>query len=337
MKRGLGLIFLGTWLATLAWGQRIEAIWPTPNNASFEGRPIADLLQHAGSGDAESGGFGGVRTGGTQFHEGVDIRATRRNKRGEATDPVYAAFDGVVRHISTVPGKSSYGRYIVLEHPGLTPAIYTLYAHLAQVATGLRTGATVKCGQTLGVMGRSASGNGIPKDRAHLHFEMGLMITRDFQRWYAARKFGSPNEHGFYNGMNLMGFDPLDFFRNYRAHRVDNLQQYFARMEPVVKLRIATMRTPDFVQRYPSLVAKEMPLLVAGWEVWFNWTGLPCKWTPLTAPEVAGLRPNQVRILEVNQAEERLQRSKSLAVLRKGAWLPGSDLETVLQQLFGLK
>jgi hypothetical protein len=44
-----------------------------------------------------------------------------------------------------------------------------------------------------------------------------------------------------------------------------------------------------------------------------------------------------VRIIEVNQAEERLQRSKSLAVSRKGAWVAGSDLETVLQQLFGLK
>ena len=337
MKRCLGLIILGAGLASPGWTQRIEAIWPAPNNAYPEGQPIADLLQHAGSGDAESGGFGGVRSGGSQFHEGVDIRATRRDKRGEAADPVSAACDGVVRHISTVPGKSNYGRYIVLEHPGLTPAIYTLYAHLAQVAPGLKVGATVIAGQTLGIMGRSASGNTIPKDRAHLHFELGLMVTRDFQRWYEARKFGSPNEHGLYNGMNLMGFDPLDFFRKHRARRVDNLQQYFAQMEPVVKLRIATSRTPDFVLRYPALMAKERPLLVVGWEVWFNWTGLPCRWAPLTASEVVGLRPNQVRIIEVNQAEERLQRSKSLAVSRKGAWVAGSDLETVLQQLFGLK
>jgi murein DD-endopeptidase MepM/ murein hydrolase activator NlpD len=117
MKRCLGLIILGAGLASPGWTQRIEAIWPAPNNAYPEGQPIADLLQHAGSGDAESGGFGGVRSGGSQFHEGVDIRATRRDKRGEAADPVSAACDGVVRHISTVPGKSNYGRYIVLEHP----------------------------------------------------------------------------------------------------------------------------------------------------------------------------------------------------------------------------
>lgn len=320
-----------------ATAQRIELTWPAPNDAYTADRAAAKLLQHAGSGDPESGSFGGVRSGGTQFHEGVDIRPLKRDRQGEATDPVFAVLDGVVRHISANPGKSSYGRYIVLEHPGVTPAIYTLYAHLASIAPGLRTGATVKRGQTLGVMGRSAAGYAIPKERAHLHFEMGLMVTREFQRWYNARKFGSPNEHGLYNGMNLMGFDALDFFQKHRARRVDNLQQYFERMEPVVKFRIATTRTPDFVERYPSLLAKERPMLVGGWEIWCNWTGLPFRWIPLTTAEVAGMRLNQVRIIEVDQAEERRQRSRSLAVKRKGAWVPGEDLQTLLQQVFGVR
>ncbi len=329
-------LFLILGLAPAA-AQRVELTWPAPNDAYTADRAAAKLLQHAGSGDPDSGGFGGVRSSGAQFHEGVDIRPLKRDRKGEATDPVFAALGGVVRHISSHPGKSSYGRYVVLEHPDVTPAIYTLYAHLASVAPGLRIGGTVQRGQTLGVMGRSASGYAIPKNRAHLHFEMGLMVTRDFQRWYNARKFGSPNQHGLYNGMNLMGFDALDFFQKHHARRVDNFQQYFQRMEPVVKLRIATTRTPDFVRRYPSLVTKEAPLLVGGWEVWCNWTGLPFRWTPLSAAEVAGLRPNQVRILEVDQAEERRQRSKSLAIKRKGGWTPGEDLQTLLQQLFGVK
>ena len=76
---------------------------------------------------------------------------------------------------------------------------------------------------------------------------------------------------------------------------------------------------------------------MGGWEVWCNWTGLPFRWTPLSAAEVVGLRPNQVRILEVDQAEERRQRSKNLAIRRKGAWVPGEDLLTLLQQVFGVK
>ena len=54
--------------------ERVELVWPTPNPAWAEGRPMAEFLQHAGSGDPESGGFGGVRSGGAQFHEGLDLK-----------------------------------------------------------------------------------------------------------------------------------------------------------------------------------------------------------------------------------------------------------------------
>jgi hypothetical protein len=39
----------------------------------------------------------------------------------------------------------------------------------------------------------------------------------------------------------------------------------------------------------------------------------------------------------VNAEVERRQRSKTLAVSRRGAWVVGKDLENVLQQLFGLR
>jgi murein DD-endopeptidase MepM/ murein hydrolase activator NlpD len=318
--------------------ERLELVWPTPNRAWAEGRPIGEILQHAGSGDPESGGFGGVRSGGTQFHEGIDIKCVTRDRRGEPLDDVFAAMTGVVRHISSAAGDSSYGRYIVLEHPESTPAVYTLYAHLARIAPGLHVGARVNAGQVLGTMGHSSGGYMIPKDRAHLHFEIGVMVTRDFQAWYDRQRFGSRNDHGVWNGMNLMGVDPLDFFNAWRAHRIDTVQDYFSRLETAVRLRIATRRTPDFVNRYPSLLTKPPPLgVVAGWEIRFNWTGIPFAWTPLTANEVMGLPLDRPRILEVNAELERRERSKSLAVSRRGEWTAGRDLETVLQQLFGLK
>ncbi|MEI6464654.1 MAG: hypothetical protein WCQ89_08000, partial [Verrucomicrobiota bacterium] len=58
-------------------------VWPTPNPAWAEGKPPAQWLQHAGSGDPGSGGFGGVRSGGTHFHEGIAIRPRSRDRRGE--------------------------------------------------------------------------------------------------------------------------------------------------------------------------------------------------------------------------------------------------------------
>ncbi len=317
---------------------RVEIIWPTPNPAWAEGRPLADYVQHAGSGEPESGTFGGVRSGGTRFHEGIDMKCLARDRRGEPADSVFAAMNGIVRHINSSAGDSNYGRYIVLEHPEQTPAVYTLYAHLARIAPGLREGAVVKRGDVLGLMGHSSGGYMIPVDRAHLHFEIGLMITRDFETWYARKKFGSRNDHGAWNGMNLMGIDPLDFLNAWRARRVDTFQDYFSKMTTAVRIRIATHRVPDFAARYPSLLTKPIPLGgVAGWEIRCNWTGVPFSWTPLTALEVLGAQPDQPQFVEVNADLLKREHSKSIAVSRRGTWTAGKDLEIVLQQLFGLK
>ena len=178
----------------------------------------------------------------------------------------------------------------------------------------------------------------IPTVRAHLHFELGVAVTRDFQRWYDRRKFGSRNDHSMWNGMNLLGIDPIAFFAEWRAGRLATVQDFFAHQETAVRLRIATYRTPDFVTRYPSLITKPMPLgPVAGWEVRFNWTGLPFAWTPLSTAEVAGLPPDKPRLIDVNAAIARRERSKSLAVVRGATWSAGKDLEIVLQLLFGIK
>lgn len=324
------------WVTAARAAERFQLVWPTPNPAWAEGKPASQWLQHAGSGDPESGGFGGVRSAGGQFHEGIDIKPVARDRRGEPLDDVFAAMPGVVRHVNARAGDSSYGRYVVLEHPAMTPAVYTLYAHLARIAPDLRAGQEVSAGQVLGTLGHSSGGYTIPTDRSHLHFEIGLVVTRNFQAWYNRRKFGSRNDHDIWNGMNLMGVDPLAFYNDWRAGQITSAQDFFNRQEIVVRVRIATYRVPDFVTRYPSLLTKPLPLgPVSGWEIQFNWTGIPVAWTPLTAAEVAGLPAEQPKITEVNAALERRERSKSLAVMRRGAWTFGKDLETVLQQLFG--
>jgi murein DD-endopeptidase MepM/ murein hydrolase activator NlpD len=338
MRGGRFLALVSTVVASAA-AERLEVVWPTSGQAWAAGRPVVELLQHAGSGEPMSGAFGGVRSGGAQFHEGIDIKCGTRDRRGEPLDRVLAAMGGVVRHINARAGESSYGRYIVLEHPEETPAVYTLYAHLAPIGSGIKVGDRVARGQTIATMGYSSGGYMIPKDRAHLHFELGLMITQDFQTWYDRQRYGSRNDHGPWNGLNLMGVDPLAFFNDWRERRITAMSDVFNGMKTAVRLRIATTRTPDFVRRYPSLLTKPPPMgLVAGWEIRFNWTGIPFAWTPLTAAEVVGLTPERPSILEANPAAAgRRDRSKSLAVSRRGGWTVGRDLQTVLQQLFGLR
>ena len=333
-RPGLGLV-AGLLAFTTLHAERIEIVWPTPNPAFLEGQELEDILQPTASGEALSGGFGCVRSAGHKFHEGVDLKPIARDRHGEPTDEIMAAMDGVIRHINPRAGDSSYGRYLVLEHPSATPAVYTLYAHLARIAPGLKEGDPVRRGQPIATMGHTAGGYAIPRERAHLHFEIGLWVTRDFQSWYSRCGFGSPNSHGVWNGMNLLGIDALDFMTQWRDRHVDDFQSYFARMQPAVRLRVATPLKPDFLQRYPALQNGEASGLIAGWDIECHWTGLPFRWTPLTALQVAGMSPNEVRIVAVDEEQLRQQRCKQLVRTRRGNREPGPDLKGILQQLFG--
>ena len=319
--------------------RRVELVWPTPNDAYLRGAGPESFAQPTVSGDVISGLFGSVRSGGRQFHEGVDLFPLERSKKGEALDLVGAAMAGVVRHVNTREGASSYGRYVVLEHPEQSPPVYTLYAHLSKVATGLMAGQEVAAGANLGVMGRSAGGYTIPKDRAHLHFEIGVRMTDRFQEWYKGRGFGSPNEQGLWNGMNLMGLDLLEIFARQRAGGLWSLDEVFAALPAAVTLQIAHAGEPDFVRRYPSRVERggAAGALGSGWEIDFGVTGAPLRWRRLEAAAVAGWRRDEVRIVKVNTELLRANRGRKLVETVRGASVPDDDLRTVLEQLFGWK
>ena len=342
MRRGFGLSLLGVALLSCLQplaARRLELVWPTPNRAFLEGKPIEAFVQPTASGEVTSGLFGCVRSGGRQFHEGLDLFPIARDARGEATDPIFAAMAGVVRHVNRRAGDSSYGRYIVLEHPEARPAVYTLYAHLSAIEPGIAPGELVGLGQVIATMGRSAGGYNIPKDRAHLHFEIGLRLTDRFESWYRWKKFGNPNEHDVWNGMNLTGLDPLDFYTRFRAKSVDGIGDYLAARTPAVVLRVARPGIPDFVRRYPELQVKTDAMLVvaAGWEVAVDCAGLPFRWRPLEAAELADYRRDEVRIVAVDEEARAECRCKHLVVKKGDAYSAGRDLMTLTQLLFGLR
>ena len=83
------------------------------------------------------------------MHEGVDIRSLQHDKRGEPTDPVLASAVGEVMHVNTKAGLSNYGKYIVLRHVIEGLEIYSLYAHLSEIASGLAVGKAVRAGEKL--------------------------------------------------------------------------------------------------------------------------------------------------------------------------------------------
>ena len=254
-----------------------EFAWPTSMPAELTRDP-ADYLQPTVSGRSESATFGMVREEGKRFHEGVDIRPHGRDAAGEPTDRVLAAMEGLVAYVNPKVN-GPYGRYVVLHHPGAEASGYTLYAHLASILPELRPGQKVARGQILGVMGRSSAGaDPITPDRAHLHFEVGVMLSNAFNRWYDSQpeNKGDPNPHGIWNGHNLMGMDPTPFL----ARRQADLPAAIRAQPAALAVVMRTARIPDFVKRHPGLV-NGRNAVAAGWRVEFTWQGMPKAWTPL--------------------------------------------------------
>ncbi|MFP4261543.1 MAG: murein hydrolase activator EnvC family protein [Opitutales bacterium] len=314
----------------------IDLVWPTPNPAFQQGRPIEDFVQPTSSGRVESGLFGCVRNDGAKFHEGLDLFPVKRDRRGEAADSVYAILPGRVAYISHTAGHSSYGRYVVIEHDGERPAWHSLYAHLASIDTTIKPGARVEAGAVLGVMGRSAAGYRIPRSRAHLHIEVGFRLTNDFQDWFDRQKFGSRNRHGFWNGMNLVGIDPLEFYRAVRSGEVSRFQEHLRRLPVAGRIRVYTGRVPDFVSRYPALVTRAYEgRTVVAWDIAFTEFGVPKEWTPRFAEEGLSGRSGDVRVLTYNLALLQAQSCRRVIRISGGQPSIAPGTLTTLKKLFG--
>ena len=295
---------------------------PTPNHALLEAGGETRFFVGTVGKPWRSGTFGCVRTDGQQLHEGWDILATERDKQGEPTDAVRATAAGTVAYVSANPALSNFGRYIVLRHRVEGIEIYSTYAHLRQIAPALAVGQSVAAGQAIGTLGRSANTReGISKERAHLHFELGLPLSDRFTAWQQKNFPGQRNDHGEFNGRNFIAIDPFPVFREQLRLRGDfSLARLLTQQTELCRVRV---RATGFawLRRYPQLVQagpKGGKAAIAGYEIVLNYHGLPFRLIPRTAAEIKGSARYQ--LLSVNDAEQQARPCGKLVVKRNGRW-----------------
>ena len=282
--------------------------FPTQNRALLDGRPedffmyVERDFEGQKSRPWEGGEFGFVRgprrDGGevvcTTFHEGIDIRPLRRDAAGNPLDDVSASADGVVVHASNAPGASNYGRYVVIEHQIEGCPFYTLYAHLASIAVS--PGQKIRQGETLGRMG--FSGAGIDRPRAHLHFEVGMMLSRDFEAWHQAHFGGSPNVHGLFNGFNLVGTDPAKVLLAAAKDPKFRLAAQIAALEPFYKITVRNSPHLSLLSDYPWLVPAGEAANPPAWTISFTATGVPVRAVacsePVTEPRLDWVKDSAI-------------------------------------------
>ncbi|MEM0967621.1 MAG: M23 family metallopeptidase [Verrucomicrobiota bacterium] len=312
---------------------RLPLVWPTPNRAFLEGKPYEDYIQPTRSGRIESGLYGCTRNGGHRFHEGIDLKSIERDRAGRSMDPVFAAVPGRIAYVNRVAGNSSYGIYVVLEHEYEDVTFYTLYSHLRSVDPQIKTGLYIEQGAVVGVLGATAGGYTIPESRAHLHFELGLQLNSEFGWWYDQQGYGSKNHHGDWSGINLVGWDPLKFYRLALRGQIDGPRDFLLRQPKALTVRVDYPGVPDFIRRNQGLVTRTAGNKRRGWEIDFSPYGLPLRWRE--APESAfAEQTSKIAVVDYDP-DLAFKLCRDLLDRRGGGAVPGKDLRRSLELLFG--
>lgn len=309
-------------------------VLPTGNQNIYKPGGEPDYFVPTVGREWPSGTFGCVRSDGWQLHEGIDIKAQQRDRKGEPIDPVMAIHDGVVLYVNRKAGLSNYGNYIVLGHRIDGIDVCSIYAHLREIAEGIHAGGRVATGQRIATMGRTANTrSGISKDRAHLHLEIGLFLNKRFPQWYADRMPGARNDHGMFNGQNVAGLDPWKILvEQHRLGSQFNLVKYIQTQKELCRVQV---RDTDFgfLKRYQILVESRPDLHgeePAGYEIVFSYAGSPMKLIPRSASELES--KSRVYLVSVDEAVEKENPCRKLVTKRGGKW----ELATFGQRLVDL-
>jgi murein DD-endopeptidase MepM/ murein hydrolase activator NlpD len=295
-------------MAQLAQSQPFDLALPTDNDALFSGdgpafyQYVERNYKGAKSTPWEGGQYGFVRDptdtpGGviyTRFHEGIDIRSLRRDSRGEPLDEVRAIADGKVVHTNLVPGYSNYGKYVVIEHQWGGSSCYSLYGHLSSIA--VHSGDAVKRGQPIAIMGYT--GVGLNQERAHLHLELDLMFSRQFDAWHDAFFRNDPNHNGIYNGLNLAGLDIARLYLALHKNPSLTIPEFLSGEEVFYKVTLPKSHHFDLARLYPWMLGAGKRSEKSSWEVSFARSGVPLKIEPsdrhVTQPELSYVKKNSI-------------------------------------------
>ncbi len=296
--------------------------FPTANHALYEPNGEARFFVGTPGRTWESGQFGCVRSEGWQMHEGLDIRSIDRDRRGEPADPVLATADGIVSYVNRRPGLSNYGNYIVLRHQIDGVEIYSLYAHLREVESGLKSGSKVKAGQRIGLLGRTSNTRQrISLERAHVHFELALLLNDRFAGWYKKFHPGERNDHGNWNGQNLAGLNPKAIFLAQKHEgKSFNLLSFIRNQTTLCRVLVRDTSFP-WLRRYPDLI-RPNPIAqregIAGYELALDFNGVPFQLMPRAASESPG--SGRTQLVAVNEAEYQRNHCRRLVQKRGNHW-----------------
>lgn len=307
MRPALAVLFLLPFcLFSSSFANPLGLVLPTDNDAIFSSDPSQFYMYTNRTVDGvatrpwQGGTYGFSRNQRqtsigivyTRFHEGVDIRPVHRDNSGNPLDEVRAIARGQVVYVNANSRHSNYGNYVVVHHDWGDGPFFSLYAHLSEAY--VKPGTKVDAGQTIAKMGYT--GAGIDRERAHVHVELNMILSDQFTRWHDMH-FTSPNHHGIYNGLNLIGMNIAELFKASRQYPGITIPQFLAGSEEVYYRVLIPGSKNNFLRRYPFL-ARDLKSVrnPKSWEYGFAASGLPLEIRPsgkeISYPTVTYVKPS---------------------------------------------
>ena len=201
--------------------------------------------------------------------------------------------------------------------------IYSLYAHLREVRRGLKVGQAVKAGEEVAVMGRTANTReSISKDRAHLHFELNLLVNDRFAGWYK-KTFPGPAQRS----RRMERAEPARPLTRGRSSWGSTTQgakfSLLGFLQGQTELCRVLVRKTYFpwLKRYAPLVRPNPRAEkegIAGYEIALNFNGVPFELIPRAARR-SKARP-RFQLLSVNEAEYHKNPGRRLVTKKGSRW-----------------
>ncbi len=221
---------------------------PPTGQAPLDGTTLAPFM-HTGTHDPRTGMYGNTRkdnAGNPRFHEGIDIAPLHTHPQTHLPlDLIHTIAPGAIAYINRHTHEPSlYGNYIILLHTD--PAFgtyYSLYAHLRTIHPHLQPGQTLPIHTPLGHMGNIPA---IPPTRAHLHLEIGIILSTHYHRI-------DPEHGGTWNGANLYGLDPTRIYASLDPRGRFHIAPHLQSQPPAFTLTLHLQTLPDYFRRHPTL------------------------------------------------------------------------------------
>jgi murein DD-endopeptidase MepM/ murein hydrolase activator NlpD len=129
---------------------------------------------------------------------------------------------------------------------------YSLYGHLSSIS--VHNGQHVQQRDQLGIMGHT--GEGLNQARAHVHLELNLMLSGQFESWHDASFKNDPNRHGLYNGLNLVGIDIARLYLALQKRPGLTIPEFLAEEETLYRVLLPSSKNFDLPKFYPWLLSE---------------------------------------------------------------------------------